>query len=578
MRGFCKDHAYSPTTSSPRYFIAAGDGGITLMVRSDAAWQECCARLAQQFRPSSFVTSVSESWRSGLRLGMGTKFAGNLPAFPRSFSQSVWQMADNLQPERVKQRLQRRLLLRVTLPLIAAGLLFLAIGGYAAWRVYRLHCRSVEILNVNVANIRAADEVVSETERIRYLVRQGAATFEPRYAKRATELLVDLEPLTNKLTQLANSTDERQLAHRVERGRRESVIALHGLEHDRMYSTVASTLENVAEELIPDRIIAPAADYIAINEEQIRRSIADVERSSGQLITGLLLLGITGAIAGVATGYGMARFIGQRLLRLSLPLCDVAGQLNQTGGAIMVSMDRQADDLAGVLQRVAERVSEVVKQLQRSQRDALRAEQLAALGQLAAGLSHELRNPLMAIISILGESGHAADLDDRDIAVLREEALRLEGLVQSLLDFARPNNPQAQPLELCDLLPGVVHSVSARAKQRGVALVIERVPESAAAIADQGHVRQIVMNLLMNAIDATPKKGTIAVGASMSGRSVEITIRDEGVGLGLSVSRRLAELNGGTLSASSSDQGAIFTLNLPSSAIATVPAREPIEA
>lgn len=573
---------------------------ITLKVRRDTAWQERCARVAQQARNWSAAADRSESTQCRLFHAIGTKFADKLPASPRSFSQTGLQVADYPQPRQVEQRLQQRLLLRVTLPLVAAGMLLLAIGGYSAWRVHTLHSRAVAILNDNVANIRAADEVVNETQRLCFLVRQGAATFEARYAKRATELLGEMEPLTNRLAHLANSNDERQLADRVERGRRASLIALNNLEHDRMYSTVAASLESIAEELIPDRIMTPAADYIAINEEQIQRSSAYVERTSGQLITGLLLLGVTGAIAGAMTGYGTARVIGQRLLKLSFPLRDVAGQLDQAGGAIMLSMDPQVDDLEAVLQQVAERVSEVVKQLQQSERDALRSEQLAALGQLAAGLSHELRNPLMAIISILGESDHAADLDDRDIAVLREEAVRLDGLVQSLLDFARPNNPRTRPVNLGPLLAGVVHSVSARAKQRGVALINERIPTSAAAVADQGHIRQIVMNLLFNAIDATPKGGIIEVGARMSGSSVDVTIRDEGVGvpsdlgdkifepfvskketgigLGLSVSRRLAELNGGTLAASSSDQGAIFTLTLPSSAIAIVPARETVNA
>ncbi len=568
----------------------------------DAAWKERCARVAQQSRRRKVVTEGRTLWtpkypRDGNQI---CSLPEAVPALPRTFSKTSLQMADASKSQQVEHRLRRHLLVRVTLPLVAAGMLLLAIAGYSSWRVYRLHSRAVDILNVNVANIRAADEVVTETQRVRYLVRQGAATYETMFATKATELLVELEQLTRKLSHLANSDDERQLADRVERGRRESIVALNRLEPDRMYSTVAAKLDSVAEELIPARILAPANAFIALNEEQILRSSAYVERISGQLITGLLLLGVTGAIAGVITGYVIARTIGQRLLKLSLPLRDVAGQLDQAGGEIMVSMDPQVDDLEGVLQRVADRVSEVVKQLQQSQRDTLRAEQLAALGQLAAGLSHELRNPLMAIISILGDSDHAGDLDDRDIAVLREEALRLEGLVQSLLDYARPNTPHMRVVDLRDVLVGVVGSVSARATQRGVDLVIDRSLSSVAAVADQCHVRQIVMNFLLNAIDATPRDGTIEVGARMCGETVEVTISDEGdgipsdlgemifepfvskketgIGLGLSVSRRLAELNGGILSASSSERGAIFTLNLPSNAIAIVSARETVEA
>ena len=90
-----------------------------------------------------------------------------------------------------------------------------------------------------------------------------------------------------------------------------------------------------------------------------------------------------------------------------------------------------------------------------TERDALRAEQLAWAGQMAAGIAHEVRNPLMAIKVLIQAlaSGRTADrLRPRDVQVLEEEIIRLEQIVSSFLDFARPPQPDAKPVEVVGLV------------------------------------------------------------------------------------------------------------------------------
>ena len=155
----------------------------------------------------------------------------------------------------------------------------------------------------------------------------------------------------------------------------------------------------------------------------------------------LLLLGTCGAAAGLIAGFGIARGISRSIAQLSVPIHDAAGKLNEVVGPISLSPDWDVESLDVLLRRMADEVGTVVERLERSRREALRAEQLAALGQLAAGLAHELRNPLTSmkiLVQSAAERGESAGLRGRSLAVLEEEISRLEGSIQSFLDFARP--------------------------------------------------------------------------------------------------------------------------------------------
>src|SRR5262249_20748212 len=148
-----------------------------------------------------------------------------------------------------------------------------------------------------------------------------------------------------------------------------------------------------------------------------------------RLVVGLLLLGTCGAGAGLLAGFGIARGISRSIIQLSLPVRDAAGQLDEVVGPLTLSAGWGLPGTGGVLRTVAGKMGTVIERLHRSQREALRAEQLAAVGQLAAGMAHELRNPLMSmkiLVQAAAAGEEAACLSRRDLAVLEEEIDRLE--------------------------------------------------------------------------------------------------------------------------------------------------------
>src|SRR5262249_34266788 len=175
-------------------------------------------------------------------------------------------------------------------------------------------------------------------------------------------------------------------------------------------------------------ILRPAQEYLDYNEEEIQRSSEENQRMAGRMVVGLLLLGVCGPVAGLTAGYGIARVVSGWVVRLSVPIQDAAGRLSEVVGPVTVSAGLGLDELEGALRRLAEQVGAVVGRLQQSQREALRAEQLAAVGQMAAGMAHELRNPLTSMKILIQSAAEGAGLSGRDPGVLGEESTRLDGL------------------------------------------------------------------------------------------------------------------------------------------------------
>jgi signal transduction histidine kinase len=227
---------------------------------------------------------------------------------------------------------------------------------------------------------------------------------------------------------------------------------------------------------------------------------------------------------------------------------------------------------------------------------------------MAAGLAHELRNPLMSIRVLVqpGEDGDAVHLTGRDLAVLNEEITRLDRSIQAFLDFARPPQLEKRPFDLRPVLEQTLQLVRARADNQGVRLLWQRPAEPVRIEADMGQVRQVLLNLLLNALDAVPQGGTVEVllerkpgpnGRAARGRDgaewlwLQVTdtgpglpaklgprifepfvsTKETGLGLGLSICKRIIEAHDGEIAAASRPEGgAVFSVGLP---LRTVPAR-----
>lgn len=231
-------------------------------------------------------------------------------------------------------------------------------------------------------------------------------------------------------------------------------------------------------------------------------------------------------------------------------------------------------------------------ELARAQAEVVRHERLAALGEVAAVMAHEVRNPLGVIFNsltslkkLLAPSGDVELL----LGIVGEEADRLNRIVGDLLDFARPYAPERSPVALEVLVVGAVQAASASVGTAQIRIVTE-FPEVLPEVPLDGHlVRQALVNLVVNAVQAMPRGGTVSVRTTIETdgerRWARIAVADQGpgippqaadrifqpffttkatgTGLGLAVVKRIAEAQSGEVLVDSGPSGTTFTLRLP---------------
>ena len=280
-------------------------------------------------------------------------------------------------------------------------------------------------------------------------------------------------------------------------------------------------------------------------------------------------------VIALALSAGVVFVVDRTISRPLLALEAAAGRLARGDLAARVSPAR--DDEIGSLAR---RLNEMAEELDLRQRRLLESERLAGIGRLAAGVAHEINNPLGVM---LGYARLLERRDDEDIkrdarSVLKEVA-RCQAIVAGLLDLARPARLALAKTDVA----AIAREVAERAKEDGDVDV--RARGDVTAMVDEGKVRQILQNLIKNAVEAAPR-GRVVVdvdGDAMADVRIRVcdsgpgiapelrerlfepfaTTKDTGTGLGLAVSSSLAHAHGGALALVDGAAGATFELRLP---------------
>ena len=235
-------------------------------------------------------------------------------------------------------------------------------------------------------------------------------------------------------------------------------------------------------------------------------------------------------------------------------------------------------------------------------RRTLRAERLAAVGTLAAGLAHEIRNPLnaaslqMQLLTRRLDQGECSPESVRPVAmVVQAEILRLEKLVSEFLAFARPHPLQVTPVDLREVVDAVLSFLEPEATQCSVTIVRAFEEQLPLMKGDREALRQVILNLARNAIEALPDGGTLTVRMNPlhSGLRIEVedtgaginkeaaifdafyTTKPQGTGLGLSLVHRIVSDHGGNISVKSQPGKTVFAVWLPGAVVSAPAPRKP---
>jgi len=314
---------------------------------------------------------------------------------------------------------------------------------------------------------------------------------------------------------------------------------------------------------------------------------SDALRDLGTLRTLSLVLGGVFALLVLSVGWWMAGSMVAPLQRL------VSATRGLGGGDLTVRVsDPGADEIGELMEAFNEMAAAMAADRERiaglHRREIERAQQLATVGELASGVAHEIKNPVVGISN--GLDLVLRRVDDPDLTPITDEMKRqlsrIEGAVRDLLAFAKPASPRLAPTDINHVVERALSLVGPAAGKRHVNLDTELDEALPLLTVDAEMIRQALVNLLLNAVHASPDGGSVRVtstaardrvlvaiedrGPGLGADEVErifkpfYTTRHSGTGLGLSITRGIVEQHGGKVNVTSlPGKGATFTVELP---------------
>jgi PAS domain S-box-containing protein len=266
------------------------------------------------------------------------------------------------------------------------------------------------------------------------------------------------------------------------------------------------------------------------------------------------------------------------------------GLANLTAAAIIEERStREAAALAGQLAELEEQQRTLAARLTSAEAAMLQAARLAAVGQLAASIAHEINNPLYAARNCLYllEEDLPAELREANLlGIAREQLGRIGGIIERMRDFYRPARGELMPADLNQLLEGTLALAGLNMRHVPIEVIFAPAPDLPEVRCNSDQLRQVFLNLILNAIDAMPQGGTLTV-RTIAGPSVAVVeVQDTGVGiaedirarlfepfftnkptgtgLGLSISAHIVTQHGGQIVVESAEgQGSTFRVALP---------------
>ena len=326
--------------------------------------------------------------------------------------------------------------------------------------------------------------------------------------------------------------------------------------------------------------------YVGILEAQY----ADVRRTALMVFTGITLAGV-----GVALLVGW--LLSDRIVRPINRL--IQASVNVSEGNLSPDIGPVSKSDFGVLQKKFQEMMTALQQREERQKEEsetrlIQSQKQASVGRLAAGVAHEINNPLTAVLTYTHLTLRRNDLPETVRADLENVSIqteRVRKIVKGLLDFARQTRPETETIHLNELVEDCVRLMENQALVRGVSLEFSGKADLPEVTVDRNQIQSVIINMMINALDATQADGSITVSTDMSlseSPGVEISVADtgcgiaatdmerlfdpffttkevgKGTGLGLSVSAGIIERHGGSITVRSTvGAGSIFTVWLP---------------
>ena len=490
---------------------------------------------------------------------------------------------------------------KLTTALITLGLALAAISFVVVDHVGRMRDDVREVYE-EAREATLASRLVSELHAARVLVEIGVTNGRSEVAiarieKSLATVQVDLRRFS------ATSASSAQEG---------GILVAHEQEEQRLLAAIQTLLEATRaqlQEVDPKSMDPKSIDPKSIAElERLAEALAETTRARAigdqedlESLAEQTKIAIWGtatacAVALVVLSLGVSRLI-TRPLRLLRAGADRIGE-GDLGHRIGIPSRDEIGDLARAFDRMAERVATSHANLEDRVRartaQFLRAAKLADLGTLAAGFAHEINNPLASIASSaeglerrLARGTLTKDQQTEYLRTIASEAYRAQSITSSLVDLARQDRDEETLVDLRSVVTTQARLLEAELEKRGICLVLDLPAEIPPVHGNPQELTQALMNLVLNAKDASPDRGTITIKIVVT-EVLSLTVTDEGpgipeanldrifepffttkpagkgTGLGLALAHAIAERHRGSLeAANAAERGAVFTLTLP---------------
>ena len=308
-----------------------------------------------------------------------------------------------------------------------------------------------------------------------------------------------------------------------------------------------------------------------------------------------VLITAAGMVIAIAMGY----LLGQRILKPVHRLINMSRRVS--AGDLSPEVGPISSSEIGVLQKTFQEMLSSLRERDRSQRaeselKLLQSEKQASVGRLAAGVAHEINNPLTGVLTFTHMLLRREDINEEireDLQTIADATERVRMIVKGLLDFSRQTKIEPEPTDLNTLIEQTIPLVDNQSLVKGVIFCFDPGKDIPLRTLDRSQIQSVLLNIILNAIDATDKGGHINIYTRLSAgprqtKTIEVEISDsgcgispehldklfdpffttkevgKGTGLGLSVSQGIIERHGGTIRVQSTvGQGSIFTICFP---------------
>lgn len=282
---------------------------------------------------------------------------------------------------------------------------------------------------------------------------------------------------------------------------------------------------------------------------------------------------------------------GDYTSKVPVTSADEVGYLAESFNTMTSELEQTHQELREWAENMERKVDERTAELKAMQAHLIRTEKMAAIGKLAAGVAHEINNPLTGVLtnsSLMLQDLPPDDPRREDLQTIVNETLRCRKIVKGLLDFARQTTPQKQELRINQVIEDVLSLVRNQASFRDLKITLNLNPSLPTVMADNDQMRQVVLNIVLNAAEAMPRGGELRIQSDLDRESKNVVVRlsdtgpgipddikerlfepffttkKSGTGLGLAIAYGIVERHKGTLELESAPgRGTTFIITLP---------------